>query len=586
MIKTKNMKNYNFLLARVRPCYIAYYLAAIATHRTGASYLLFANNFPVVNTYPSSLNLNLRAFSSSLTSMTAHKPSSFINNNEGGFESSDSDLDSIASSNSIVHESINKSMGKSLEFIGNNKVKGMQNALFTEIRSLLVLEGFNEKTQCRIEELIFDYVDKISSNSDNLITFLSGFDSSIFSNRLFITFIFKKLDLYSQYVGILDRSLRISSEEKKSNKRDNNIKFEGLLKNIFCVLKKEDFISPSISCLLRCITFYNVSDKNDTDFYLNTEISLSIEIGRKIVNKFVRVLYKNSDLAGKYRLVEFIDALFQKDEFVDIDFDSDEVYAFIGLKFINIMYQADLLKSNLKTFGYKQQNYMVGLSDELCVLFDKKIYNKPLHISLNLPMIVEPKDYVCVSNTNLTVKSGGYCLNNELFTQPLINHNHEQPDNPVFTSTMVLDTLNNMMKVPFKINTDLLDFLVDNHKLLLLDDYHPLIDKVNRSKREESEFQSYTSKKILENYVLLIANTYRDVPSIYFPLMLDFRGRIYNKVTYLNYQGSELAKALILFTRPCDIYRNNTSAIEYLKAYTANSYGHGLGKKSYRKRIE
>ena len=84
----------------------------------------------------------------------------------------------------------------------------------------------------------------------------------------------------------------------------------------------------------------------------------------------------------------------------------------------------------------------------------------------------------------------------------------------------------------------------------------------------------------------MIANIYRNVPSIYFPLMLDFRGRIYNKVTYLNYQGSELAKALILFARPCYINRNNTTAIDYLKAYAASSYGNGLDKKSYKKRVD
>lgn len=96
--------------------------------------------------------------------------------------------------------------------------------------------------------------------------------------------------------------------------------------------------------------------------------------------------------------------------------------------------------------------------------------------------------------------------------------------------------------------------------------------------------------------------------TIYFPTFLDFRGRVYPITNYLNYQGNDIARSLLLFknvenkfslkddkllivldkilgeelTEKLDSLKLKET--EYLKLYLANVYG--LNKESRKKRID
>jgi DNA-directed RNA polymerase len=61
---------------------------------------------------------------------------------------------------------------------------------------------------------------------------------------------------------------------------------------------------------------------------------------------------------------------------------------------------------------------------------------------------------------------------------------------------------------------------------------------------------------------------------------MDFRGRVNCISQYLNYQSTELAKALLLFSKGERIMKNDRNAISFFKAYGANCYGNKLDKKS------
>lgn len=66
---------------------------------------------------------------------------------------------------------------------------------------------------------------------------------------------------------------------------------------------------------------------------------------------------------------------------------------------------------------------------------------------------------------------------------------------------------------------------------------------------------------------------------------MDQRGRLYCSFSYLNYQESELAKALFLFAEPGIVNKSDLACVNYLKFYRANCFGGSLTKASIETKI-
>ena len=56
------------------------------------------------------------------------------------------------------------------------------------------------------------------------------------------------------------------------------------------------------------------------------------------------------------------------------------------------------------------------------------------------------------------------------------------------------------------------------------------------------------SKRLLLRKTIQIADKFKDEKAIYMVYQLDFRGRIYAVPNYLNPQGTDFAKGLLLFS--------------------------------------
>jgi hypothetical protein len=454
----------------------------------------------------------------------------------------------------------------------------MENQMFNIIKDILSTSPINHETQLKIEELIFNGFKEFLDDSDNIINILGGFNSKLLSNQDFRAFIHKTID----NIQILLKELKTSISKQISNNKAKKTRDQiTLFKIILSNLNIKDLMSIIIMTFFNVITYNMVKkeDKTGDPFFQTNLVNLSLEMGKKIVEFYIRTLYKKAFLDIK--LTDFKDKL-KADPSHNI-IDDVEFLVYIGSGLIQIMKEGGLVEDKIVKIDTKKNQSLITVTEEVLKICGKDLVNKAIAIPFNLPMIVEPKDYINIKR----LSDGGYLLNNKEIIQPLFTENLLQTEkSSILKENKLLESINGIMKTPFKINTQLLDYILNIPGFISPDIDPPHSNLKKRTKVQEREYQKWISEKILNDFILTMANTYRHVPEIFFPVMLDFRGRLYSRVSYLNYQGSELAKSLLLFARPGCIERNNKVAIDYLKSYGAVCYGDGLDKKSYIKRIQ
>ena len=269
--------------------------------------------------------------------------------------------------------------------------------------------------------------------------------------------------------------------------------------------------------------------------------------------------------------------------FTDI---SEELKVNLGVGFMN------LLKESCKELIYTarpedNKTYLYVTFDQE---FHQEIYVKSIK-PIFLPMIARPLLWSKKNN-------GGYISD--------IMNNYANPENQIIKSNpkvisnskisqKQIDCINYMNNVPFKINTDVLHYLLiewekEESKLFKgLNNLHPKTELVkDKNYKMDSllfkEIQSHNSMHYHFLSTLMIANLYKD-QLFYIPTFLDFRGRLYSKVSYLSYQGGDMARSLIQFYSPNDnifVFKKSKNPINipinFLKQYAGNVYN--LSKKT------
>ena len=262
----------------------------------------------------------------------------------------------------------------------------------------------------------------------------------------------------------------------------------------------------------------------------------------------------------------------------------DKLYSCIGALLIDILEFSSFIKRPLIRTSKTSTHYELHVDDDQ--LKSQLDNQKMFIIPSRLPMIVPPKDY---SNTD---GYGGYLLNDIEYKEDLFIDKKGYKISTAISccnNYNIYDIINNINKTPFKVNSELLDFLLYNDQWdLLLDENkpHKYAYLTKRNKLQESKYRAHNSKVVLQEIVLDIANFYRQFNELYFPVRLDQRGRLYCSAHYFNYQANELSKSLLLFSKPGIIKRNDLTAIAYLKMYGVNCFGGVIAKKDKKAKLK
>lgn len=176
------------------------------------------------------------------------------------------------------------------------------------------------------------------------------------------------------------------------------------------------------------------------------------------------------------------------------------------------------------------------------------------------PMLCEPNDW---SDT----AKGGYLTSELRHKHRLIRSRGTGGHSQMLEGTKALQMLNTLQKVPYRINTSVLDIanVMAEQRLTLgslknLDlleppvkpDWETASDEAKTEyKRMRTQVEDYNASVSQKNYrsreCLFVANKYRDEEAFWIPWSFDFRGRVYPLVTSLSPQGTDFDKSLFLF---------------------------------------
>lgn len=220
---------------------------------------------------------------------------------------------------------------------------------------------------------------------------------------------------------------------------------------------------------------------------------------------------------------------------------------------------------------------------DTCMEYIKRVEEaSTLLCPFNLPMVIPPRPWV-------NPKEGGYLT--DVPGNVLLKDNLELVTEHCTGDEPFIQAANLQQSVPWKINAWVLDHLqyawdqsLSIGKLLPREGYpvppypkhlpddHPEVTAWRHNARRIHDTNDKTRlRRIVTAKQLWVASRLRNEPRLYYPMQLDFRGRYYYRPPFVNPQGNDVGRALLLFANGTPI--SNEAEADWLRIHGANLYG-------------
>lgn len=310
--------------------------------------------------------------------------------------------------------------------------------------------------------------------------------------------------------------------------------------------------------------------------------------------------FRRASKRDKQRLIKkHIEKLYKLGE----EADDRALMVRLGTTLINLveLSGANIIEVKKITQAHNKTVNVIALTTQAQEIITNLEYSDiPMGTINKLPMIVEPKDWTDNydggfykgKSTLFTVKSGdvGKHLRKQSYPK-------------------IYPVINKLQKTAWRVNTGVLEaikYIFDNN---MIDPLSPpkapklFGDLPTRDKYtwqdfiKESDYEKWHdfnrereditirmtaegSKRLELIYTIAVAERMKEYATLYYPYMMDYRGRVYSDVNFLTPQGQHYTKSMLEFAEGRHL---DTAGVRWFKIHTANVYG--KDKELYEERI-